>query len=172
MNAPPVLSPAPLERAGHLTVLADRERIARDLNDHVIQRIFAVGLDMQGTIARSRSSEITVRLNRSVADLQAVIEDICNIVFESHVATVLSPGISIPGGWRLQTSMNSPTSADRLKSRSPRSGGGLTPIGSRSKQLSAIGPPEPRVDRRPAGPFVRVWTETSRCLTQDKKNHQ
>jgi signal transduction histidine kinase len=82
MNAPPVLSSPPLERARHLTVLADRERIARDLNDHVIQQIFAVGLDLQGTIARSRSKEITARLNRSVADLQAVIQDICNTVFE------------------------------------------------------------------------------------------
>ncbi len=74
-----------LERVRHLTVLADRERIARDLNDHVIQRIFAVGLDLQGTIARSRSSEITARLNRSVTDLQTVIEDICTTVFELHV---------------------------------------------------------------------------------------
>jgi signal transduction histidine kinase len=84
MNAPPVLSPTPLERAGHLTVLADRERIARELNDHVIQRIFAVGLDLQGTIARSRASEITARLNRSVTDLQTVIEDIRATVFELH----------------------------------------------------------------------------------------
>jgi two-component system, NarL family, sensor histidine kinase DevS len=60
VNPPPVLISAPLERARHLTVLADRERIARDLNDHVIQQIFAVGLDLQGTIARSRSKEITV----------------------------------------------------------------------------------------------------------------
>jgi signal transduction histidine kinase len=84
MNAPPVLSPTPLERARHLTVLADRERIAHELNDHVVQRIFAVGLDLQGTIARSRSSEITARLNRSVADLQTVIEDIRSTVFELH----------------------------------------------------------------------------------------
>ena len=65
-------------------MLADRERIAHELNDHVIQRIFAVGLDLQGTIARSRSSEITARLNRSVADLQTVIEDIRTTVFELH----------------------------------------------------------------------------------------
>ena len=84
MNAPPILSTAPLERARHLTVLADRERIAHELNDHVIQRIYAVGLDLQGTIARSRSSEITARLNRSVTDLQTVIEDILTTVFELH----------------------------------------------------------------------------------------
>ncbi len=84
MNAPPVLSCAPLERAGHLAVLADRDRIAHELNDHVIQRVFAVGLDLQGTIARSRSSEITDRLNRSVTDLQTLIEDIRTTVFELH----------------------------------------------------------------------------------------
>jgi len=74
-----------LECARYLTVLADREQIAHDLNDHVIRRIFAVGLDLQGTIGRSRSSEITARLNRSVTDLQTVIEDIRTTVFELHV---------------------------------------------------------------------------------------
>ncbi|MGZ4509892.1 MAG: sensor histidine kinase [Mycobacterium sp.] len=72
-----------LERA-QLIVLDDRERIAHELNCHVIQRIFAVGLDLQAAIARSRSSEITTRLNRSVTDLQTVIEDIRNTVFELH----------------------------------------------------------------------------------------
>jgi len=74
-----------LERGRHLTVLADRERIAHDLNDRVIRRIFAVGLDLQGTIGRSRSSEISDRLNRSVTDLQTVIENIRTTVFELHV---------------------------------------------------------------------------------------
>ena len=73
-----------LEHARYLTVLADRERIAHDLNDHVIRRIFAVGLDLQGTIARSRSSEITDRLNRTVTDLQTTIEDIRTTIFELH----------------------------------------------------------------------------------------
>jgi signal transduction histidine kinase len=85
MNAPPVaLSTAPLEHARHLTALADRERIARDLNDGVIQRIFAVGLDLQGATVRSRTSEITARLNQSIADLQAVIEDIRTTILELH----------------------------------------------------------------------------------------
>ena len=33
-----------------LSILTDRDRIARDLHDHVIQRLFAVGLALQGTI--------------------------------------------------------------------------------------------------------------------------
>ena len=73
-----------LEHARYLTVLADRERIGHDLHDHVIQRLFAVGLDLQGTIARSRSSEITDRLNRTVTDLQTTIEDIRTTIFELH----------------------------------------------------------------------------------------
>ncbi|WP_240760809.1 GAF domain-containing sensor histidine kinase [Mycolicibacterium sp. CR10] len=73
-----------LEQAHHLTVLADRDRIAHDLHDHVIQRLFAAGMDLQGTIARSRSSEITSRLNRTVTDLQTTIEDIRTAIFELH----------------------------------------------------------------------------------------
>ncbi len=74
-----------LERARHLTVLVERERIAHELNDLVIQGIFAVSLDLQATIARSRSSELTARLNQSVTDLQTVIENIRTTVFELHV---------------------------------------------------------------------------------------
>ena len=73
-----------LEQAHHLTVLADRDRIAHDLHDHVIQRLFAAGMDLQGTIARSKSSEITSRLNRTVTDLQTTIEDIRTAIFELH----------------------------------------------------------------------------------------
>lgn len=71
-----------LERARYLTVLADRDRIAHDLHDHVIQRLFAVGMDLQGTIARSPSREMTSRLNRTVSDLQTTIEDIRSTIFE------------------------------------------------------------------------------------------
>lgn len=58
------------EQARELTIIADRDRIAHDLHDHVIQRLFAVGMNLQGTIARSRSPEIIKRLNRDVDDLQ------------------------------------------------------------------------------------------------------
>jgi len=41
------------ENARELSVLADRERIAHDLHDYVIQRLFAIGMDLQGTVARA-----------------------------------------------------------------------------------------------------------------------
>ena len=70
------------ERQDELTVLADRERIAHDLHDHVIQRLFAAGMDLQGTIARSRSPDVTARLTRTVDDLQGTINDIRNTIFQ------------------------------------------------------------------------------------------
>ncbi|MBS4729324.1 GAF domain-containing sensor histidine kinase [Mycobacterium sp. SM1] len=65
-------------------VLADRDRIARDLHDHVIQRLFAVGLGLQGTIPRARSPEVQQRLSEYVDDLQAVIQEIRTTIFDLH----------------------------------------------------------------------------------------
>lgn len=62
-------------------LLTDRERIAHDLHDQVIQRVFAVGLDLQGVIARVRDPELTQRLSRSVDELQAVITEIRSTIF-------------------------------------------------------------------------------------------
>jgi signal transduction histidine kinase len=70
------------ERQRELTVLADRERIAHDLHDHVIQRLFAAGMHLQGTIARARSPEVVERLSHTVDDLQATISDIRNTIFK------------------------------------------------------------------------------------------
>ncbi|WP_372481174.1 GAF domain-containing sensor histidine kinase [Mycolicibacterium lacusdiani] len=69
-------------RERELTVLNDRERIAHDLHDHVIQRLFAAGLDLQGTIARSKAPEVNERLSRTLDDLQSTIETIRTTIFE------------------------------------------------------------------------------------------
>jgi signal transduction histidine kinase len=65
-------------------VLTDRDRIARDLHDHVIQRLFAVGMTLQGTIPRVGSSEVRQRLSDSVDDLQGVIQEIRTAIFDLH----------------------------------------------------------------------------------------
>ncbi|WP_308160496.1 sensor histidine kinase [Mycolicibacterium goodii] len=70
------------EQARQLTVLSDRERIARDLHDHVIQRLFLAGMDLQGTIARTKSDLITERLSRTVDDLQSIIDEIRTAIFD------------------------------------------------------------------------------------------
>ena len=70
-----------------LDILSDRDRIARDLHDHVIQRLFAVGLSLQGTIPRARSPEVQQRLSNCVDDLQAVIQEIRTAIFDLHGAS-------------------------------------------------------------------------------------
>ncbi|WNG89763.1 GAF domain-containing sensor histidine kinase [Mycobacterium sp. ITM-2016-00317] len=71
-------------RMRELSILTDRDRIARDLHDHVIQRLFAVGLSLQGTIARARSDEVQQRLSGCVDDLQDVIQEIRTTIFDLH----------------------------------------------------------------------------------------
>jgi signal transduction histidine kinase len=70
------------EHARELAILADRERIAHDLHDHVIQKLFAAGLDLQSTIARARSPEIADRLANTLDDLQSTIDDIRATIFK------------------------------------------------------------------------------------------
>jgi len=73
-------------RMRELDILTDRDRIARDLHDHVIQRLFAVGLALQGTIPRARSAEVQQRLSLCVDDLQEVIQEIRTAIFDLHSA--------------------------------------------------------------------------------------
>lgn len=70
------------ENTRQLTLVAERERIAHDLHDHVIQRLFAAGMDLQGTVARVRSPEVAERLNRTLDDLQTIIEEIRTTIFQ------------------------------------------------------------------------------------------
>jgi GAF domain-containing protein len=58
-------------RAGqqYLAALEDRDRIARDLHDHVVQRLFAVGLGLQSTAAQANESAIRARLTQAVEEL-------------------------------------------------------------------------------------------------------
>jgi len=71
-------------RMRELEVLTDRDRIAHELHDHVIQRLFAIGLAMQATLPLARSSEVQRRLSEQVDDLQRVIEDIRTAIFGLH----------------------------------------------------------------------------------------
>jgi signal transduction histidine kinase len=73
-------------RMRELDVMTDRDRIARDLHDHVIQRLFAVGLALQGTVPRARSAEVQQRLTGCIDDLQETIEEIRTAIFDLHAA--------------------------------------------------------------------------------------
>ena len=65
-----------------LAVISDRERIARDLHDVVIQRLFATGLQLQAVSAQATDPSVTERIERAVTDLDQTIRDIRGTIFE------------------------------------------------------------------------------------------
>jgi len=74
------------EERQQLVVLEDRERIARDLHDVVIQRLFATGMHLQGAVHQA-SPEAAKRINAAVDDLDATIRDIRRSIFELRAPT-------------------------------------------------------------------------------------
>jgi signal transduction histidine kinase len=64
-----------------LAILGDRERIARDLHDVVIQRLFAAGMQLQGATHQARA-EVRGRIEKVVDDLDTTIRDIRGAIFE------------------------------------------------------------------------------------------
>ncbi|WP_330231849.1 GAF domain-containing protein [Nocardia sp. NBC_00508] len=71
-------------RMRELDVLADRDRIARDLHDHVIQRLFAVGLGLRATATRTDDPEVRQRLSAEMDGLQEVVQEIRTSIFDLH----------------------------------------------------------------------------------------
>ena len=68
-----------------LAVFEDRDRIARDLHDLVIQRLFATGLGLQGLLP-SVPESATARLEGYVDDLDETIQDIRSAIYSLSVA--------------------------------------------------------------------------------------
>ncbi|MFE7131232.1 GAF domain-containing protein [Streptomyces sp. NPDC057638] len=83
--------------AEQMTLLADRDRIARDLHDLAIQRLFATGMTLQSTRRFVEHPEATERLVRAIDDLDDTIKIIRSTIFglrerESPQAT---PGLRV-----------------------------------------------------------------------------
>lgn len=76
-----------------LDVVADRERIAADLHDHVLQRLFALGLGLQATHARlPQPSDEARRVNDAVDQIDGIVRDIRTSIFDLH-AVGGAPGL-------------------------------------------------------------------------------
>ena len=68
--------------AERLAVFEDRDRIARDLHDLVIQRLYASGMKLQGVLPQIARPQVEERVNSVVDDLDATIKDIRTAIFE------------------------------------------------------------------------------------------
>ena len=75
-------------------MLDERERIAADLHDHVIQRLFAAGLSLQSTAGTLRAGEAADRILATVDDLDATIRQIRTSIFQlQQLPQTRAPGL-------------------------------------------------------------------------------
>ncbi|MEI4280853.1 GAF domain-containing sensor histidine kinase [Klenkia terrae] len=81
--------------ARRLDVVADRERIARDLHDHVIQRLFAAGLSLQAALPRVADDQVRVRLSRVVEQLDETVRDIRTTIYDLHDSRAVDPSAGL-----------------------------------------------------------------------------
>jgi signal transduction histidine kinase len=68
-------------RLGKIAVLEERERIARDLHDKVIQRLFAAGMSLQTALPLTARTEVATRIAQSIEDLDETIREIRYTIF-------------------------------------------------------------------------------------------
>jgi signal transduction histidine kinase len=80
-------------QAERVAVFEDRDRIARDLHDLVIQRLYATGMSLQGAAGLIATPEIARRVSEAVDALDETIKDIRTSIFELQAR----PAASRPG---------------------------------------------------------------------------
>ena len=67
-----------------IAILEDRDRIAQDLHDRVIQRIFAAGMRVQSVMRTLDDSAALERLEDVATDLDDTVTDVRRAIFELH----------------------------------------------------------------------------------------
>lgn len=65
-----------------VAVLEERDRLARDLHDTVIQRLFAVGLALQSLAGSTEAAAVADRLTAAISDIDDIIRQVRTSIFE------------------------------------------------------------------------------------------
>jgi len=125
--------------AQEIAVLQDRDRIARDLHDLAIQRLFATGMTLQSTSRFIDHPEAAERVVRAVDDLDETIKIIRSTIF----------GLRSRGG----------TGGDGLRARVMRAVGEAAPVLGFAPSVRMEGLVETRVPRETADHLVAVLSE-------------
>ena len=69
------------DEAQRLSLYEDRDRIARDLHDLVIQRLYATGMSLEGTMPMITRPEVASRITNAVDAMDETIKDIRATIF-------------------------------------------------------------------------------------------
>lgn len=69
------------ESAAQMAMLQDRERIARDLHDMVIQRLFAAGMNLQAVQATAQPPMVADRIAATINELDDTIRELRAAIF-------------------------------------------------------------------------------------------
>ncbi|MGI9645537.1 MAG: PAS domain-containing sensor histidine kinase [Ilumatobacteraceae bacterium] len=69
------------EALSNVALLKDRERIARDLHDMVIQRLFAAGMSLQAVAGQAGSPIVTERIHATIDELDDTIKELRGTIF-------------------------------------------------------------------------------------------
>jgi signal transduction histidine kinase len=81
-------------QAERVAVFEDRDRIARDLHDLVIQRLYATGMSLQGTLSLIGNHDAAERVSRAVDGLDETIREIRSSIFALQARQdVVVPGL-------------------------------------------------------------------------------
>ena len=70
------------ERVTEAAVYEERDRLARDLHDTVIQRLFAIGLSLQSMVTSPTASRNADRLTATIGDIDDTIRQVRTSIFE------------------------------------------------------------------------------------------
>jgi len=70
------------KRVREAAIYEDRDRLARDLHDTVIQRLFAVGLSLQSMAGAARADGLSSRLTAAISDLDDTIREVRSTIYQ------------------------------------------------------------------------------------------
>ena len=72
------------QNQSRLLVLEDRDRIASDLHDAVIQRLFAIGTRLHSAVGLSTRPEVQRRIAAAIDDLDVTTREVRSAIFQLH----------------------------------------------------------------------------------------